>query len=222
MARDKRSETTSRLTKSTNSGPEDPPTRESVLDLRPRQPTRKNSKDTRHKDQYPGISGSSKQEASPQSSTSATHGSSDLLWITTDRPADFKNAKIQKLISQHVMRDYQQKDQSGKDSSRPRRKKSSHSSQSDEDFSATSSTPRMPIVERSEVYYSRMPVEDHTSDMEKQSKNLPPSFGSSAARPEQTSSLFREMYYPLSVDLDSFEFRERLVHLIFRYFRVCE
>lgn len=44
----------------------------------------------------------------------------------------------------------------------------------------------------------------------------------SAANANQTSSLFREMYYPLSVDLDSLEFRERLGQLISRYLRVCK
>lgn len=48
------------------------------------------------------------------------------------------------------------------------------------------------------------------------------SLSSSAANANQTSSLFQEMYYPLSVDLDSLEFRERLGQLISRYLRVCK
>ena len=63
-----------------------------------------------------------KRESSVQSSSSGS--GSDLLWITADKPAVFKDANIKKLISRHVMRDFQSKDQSGKDPSQaPKMKK---------------------------------------------------------------------------------------------------
>lgn len=112
----------------------------------------KASQGTRQGDQFPAASGSREREVGVQLTTSTTQGASDLLWITTDQPTDFKDAKIQKMISKHVMRDYQQKDQSGKDSGRSRRKKSSQSSsQSDDDFGSLSQPSKMPIVERSVV-----------------------------------------------------------------------
>lgn len=126
-----------------------------VVDLRgshSRRPSQgKASQDTRQGDRVPAPSGSREREVGVQLTTATTQGSSDLLWITTDRPTDFKDAKIQKMISKHVMRDYQQKDQSGKDSGRSRRKKSSQSSQSDDDFGSLSQQSKMPIVERSVV-----------------------------------------------------------------------
>ncbi|MCJ1268824.1 hypothetical protein MMC22_008712 [Lobaria immixta] len=178
-----------------------------VVDLRGSQSRRpshgKASQDTRQGDRFPAASGSREREVGVQLTTSTTQGSSNLLWITTDKPTDFKDAKIQKMISKHVMRDYQLKDQSGKDSGRSRRKKSSQSSQSDDDFGSLSQQSKMPIVERSVQSTNRTPVLGQ----------------SSAAKENQASSLFEEMYYPLSVDLDSYEFQERLGLLIARYLR---
>lgn len=70
----------------------------------------------------------------------------DLLWITTDKPADFKDAKIQRMISRHVMRDYQQKDQSKKESGRTTRHKNPTKSPSDDDASVTSSTSQISLT----------------------------------------------------------------------------
>lgn len=95
-------------------------------------------------------------EASAQS-TRSTNSPPDLLWITTDKPADFKDAKIQRMISRHVMRDYQQKDQSKKDSNRASRQKNSAKSPSDDDASVTSSTSQIsltPLVDIGRVYHS--------------------------------------------------------------------
>lgn len=65
--------------------------------------------------------------------------SSDLLWITTNRPSEFQDPTIQKMISIHVMRDYQQKEQSGQEPSRaPRGKKSVRSK---DNTTATSLSP---------------------------------------------------------------------------------
>lgn len=112
----------------------------------------KTSQNTR-KEKLPEISSSSKPEAATESRARAPQ---NLLWITTDQPADFKDPKIRHKISQHVMHEYL-KDQSGKDPKGQGRKKSSHSSQSDEDIVLSGSMPQlplMPIVERSRVYYS--------------------------------------------------------------------
>lgn len=101
---------------------------------------------------------SSKQE-SPGRSTRLSNTSPDLLWITTDKPADFKDAKIQRMISRHVMRDYQQKDQSKKESGRSTRRKNSAKSPSDDDVSVTSTSSQLsltPMVEISRV--PRLPV----------------------------------------------------------------
>lgn len=227
MAPEKGRQPSSRSAKPANTtcaGPEDIPTsgNENVLDLRPRQMGfSKGSQGNRQKD-LSEKSTLSQREAGVQSSTSTTLGPSNLLWITTDRPADFKNVDIQRKISKHVMHNFQQKDQAGRDSGKARRNKSSQSSQSDEDISGASATSRMPIVERSEVYHTWLSTLCEISDCEKRSQNMSPSFGSSAANANQPSSLFREMYYPLSVDLDSLEFRERLGQLISRYLRVCK
>ncbi|MCJ1470678.1 hypothetical protein MMC07_009325 [Pseudocyphellaria aurata] len=220
-AKDKKAEPSTRSKKPAVPSPDDLPLNggQHVVDLRGSQSRRpsygKDSQHTRQADRFPVASGSREREVGIQLTTSTTQGSSDLLWITTDRPTDFKDAKVQKLISKHVMRDFQLKDQSGKDSGRSRRKKSSQSSQSDDDFGLRSQQSKMPIVERSS-----------------QSANRTPVLGSSSA-PEarQASSLFDEMYFPLSVDLDSYEFRQRLGYLIARYlsiwyreqaFRLCE
>ena len=226
MAREKGRQPSSRSAKpakATSASPEDIPTSgsENVLDLRPRQmSSSKGSQGNRQKDRA-DKSILSQREAGVQSSTSTTLGPSNLLWITTDRPADFKNADVQREISKHVMHNFQQKDQAGRESGKARRNKSSQSSQSDEDFSGASA-PRMPIVERSEVYLSWFPTVCEISDCEKRPHDMSSSLGSSAANANQTSSLFQEMYYPLSVDLDSLEFRERLGQLISRYLRVCK
>ncbi|MCJ1262409.1 hypothetical protein MMC22_002279 [Lobaria immixta] len=178
-----------------------------VVDLRGSQPQRpsdgKASRDTRQGDRFAAASGSREREVGVQLTTSTTQSLSNLLWITTDRPTDFKDAKTQKIISEQVMRDYQLKDQPGKDFGRSRRKKSSQSSKSDDDFGSLSQKSKMPIVERSV-----------------QSTNRTPVLGQSlAAKENQASSLFKDMYYPLSVDLDSHEFQERLGHLIALYLR---
>lgn len=156
MAREKGRQPSSRSAKpakATSAGPEDIPTsgNENVLDLRPRQMSASKSSGNRQKDRSEK-SVLSQREAGVQSSTSTTLGPSNLLWITTDRPADFKNADVQREISKHVMHNFQQKDQAGRESGKARRNKSSQSSQSDEDFSGASAASRMPIVERSEVY----------------------------------------------------------------------
>lgn len=227
MAREKGRQPSSRSAKpakATSAGPEDIPTsgNENVLDLRPRQMSAsKGSQGNRQKDRSEK-SILLQREAGVQSSTSTTLGPSNLLWITTDRPADFKNADIQREISKHVMHNFQQKDQAGRESGKARRNKSSQSSQSDEDFSGASATSRMPVVERSEVYPTWLSTLCEMSDSEKRPQNMSPSLNSSAANANQTSYLFREMYYPLSVDLDSLEFRERLGQLISRYLRVCK
>lgn len=83
---------------------------------------------------------SSTQRETSAQSTKSTNSPPDLLWITTDKPADFKDAKIQRMISRHVMRDYQQKDQSKKESSRAMRNKNSAMSPSDDDASVVSSS----------------------------------------------------------------------------------
>lgn len=156
MAREKGRQPSSRSAKpakATSAGLEDIPTsgNENVLDLRPRQmSSSKGSQGNRQKDRT-DKSILSQRETGAQSSTSTTLGPSNLLWITTDRPADFKNADVQREISKHVMHNFQQKDQAGRESGKARRNKSSQSSQSDEDFKGASA-PRMPIVERSEVY----------------------------------------------------------------------
>lgn len=98
---------------------------------------------------------STQRELSVQSTRSA-NSPPDLLWITTDKPADFKDAKIQRMISRHVMRDYQQKDQSKKESSRATRHKSSTKSPSDDDASVASSTSQLslkPTVDFGRVYH---------------------------------------------------------------------
>lgn len=226
MAREKGRQPSSRSAnpaKATSAGPEDFPTsgNENVLDLRPRQTSSsKGSQGNGQKDRT-DKSILSQREAAVQSSTSTTLGPSNLLWITTDRPADFKNAYVQREISKHVMHNFQQKDQAGRESGKARRNKSSQSSQSDEDLNGASA-PRMPIVERSEVYLTWFPTVCEISDCEKRSQAMPSSLSSSAANANQTPSLFQEMYYPLSVDLDSLEFRERLGQLISRYLRVCK
>lgn len=155
--KDKKAEPSTRSKKPAVPSPEDLPLSggQHVVDLRgppSRRPSHgKASQDTRQGDPFSAASSSREREVGVQLTTSTTQGSSDLLWITTDRPTDFKDAKIQKLISKHVMRDYQLKDQSGKDSGRSRRKKSSQSSQSDDDFGLLSQSTTMPIVERSGV-----------------------------------------------------------------------
>lgn len=153
--KDKKAEPSIRSKKPAIPSPEDLPLSggQHVVDLRGSRPSHsKTSQDTRQEEGFPAASASREREVGVQLTTSTTQGSSDLLWITTDRPTDFKDAKIQKLISKHVMRDYQLKDQSGKDSGRSRRKKSSQSSsQSDDEFRSLSQPTRMPIVERSGV-----------------------------------------------------------------------
>ena len=83
---------------------------------------------------------------------STTSGSSNLLWITTDRPADFKDEKIQRLISRHVMHDYQ-----GKESGRAKdRKKSLPPPRNYAETGLKTSTTEfssIPNVERSGVRY---------------------------------------------------------------------
>lgn len=155
--KDKKAEPSTRSKKPAVPSPDDLPLNggQHVVDLRGCQSRRpsygKDSQHTRQADRFPVASGSREREVGIQLTTSTTQGSSDLLWITTDRPTDFKDAKVQKLISKHVMRDFQLKDQSGKDSGRSRRKKSSQSSQSDDDFGLRSQQTKMPIVERSGV-----------------------------------------------------------------------
>ena len=86
-------------------------------------------------------SAASSKDPAVEGSTSATRGDPissagspddpatlDLLWITTNKPSNFQDPAIQKMISIHVMRDYQQKEQSGQEPSRtPRGKKSAKS-----------------------------------------------------------------------------------------------
>ena len=159
--KDKKAEPSIRSKNPAIPSPEDLPLSggQHVVDLRGSQSRRssngKTSHDTRRGDQFPAASSSKEREVGVQFTASTVQGSSDLLWITTDRPNDFKDPKVQKLISKHVMRDFTSKDQSGKDSGRSRRKKSSQSSsQSDEDFGSLSQPTKMPIIERSGVRHS--------------------------------------------------------------------
>lgn len=162
--KDKKAEPSIRSKKPAAPNPEDLPLHggQHVVDLRGPQSRRPSNgkvpQDSRQGDRFPSASSSREREVGVQLTTSTTQGSSDLLWITTDRPTDFKDAKVQKLISKHVMRDYQLKDQSGKDSGRSRRKKSSQSSQSDDDFGILSQSAKMPIVARSGVRNSLLAI----------------------------------------------------------------
>lgn len=68
-----------------------------------------------------GSSSSREEPLEPSASRSeavSVHSSSTLLFLTTSKePSSFKNPEIQREISRHVMKDYQNKQQSGKESS---------------------------------------------------------------------------------------------------------
>lgn len=153
-SQDKKGESSSRSKKSALPDPENPQSSRQGS-----QPSRtsqsKPSKNTSKKEKFPETSSSTSSEVAVESKTSAARGQTDLLWIITDQPSDFKNPDIRQKISRHVMRDYL-KDQGSKESKSQRRKNPSHSSHSDEDLVVSGSTshlPLMPSVERSGVCY---------------------------------------------------------------------
>ena len=151
-SQDKKGESSNRSKKSTIPSAENP--RSSCQGSQSSRTSQsKASQDTTRKEKFPEMSSSIRPEAAAESKTSTARGPPDLLWITTDQPSEFKNPEIRHKISRHVMRDYL-KDQTGKDSKGQRRKKTSHSSQSDEDPTvsfSTSQLPLMPSVDRSGV-----------------------------------------------------------------------
>lgn len=79
--------------------------------------TRKNSGGIQQREQLSETPTSSRKDVSVQL-TSSKDSSSDLLFITTDKPANFKDPSVQKEISRHVMKDYQNKQQSGRETGR--------------------------------------------------------------------------------------------------------
>lgn len=154
----------------------------------------------------------------PTVQLSSPNSNSDFLFITTNKPANFKDPGVRKEISRHVMKHYASQ-QSGKEPSRGKNKESTKA-RGDKETGVSSpnvSLPNPPA--RESIVRSTLKV----LPLETKREQNYISGGSTMFTPRtlHSSALTQDMIYPLNIDLSSLDFQQRLGHLLSRYMSVC-
>ena len=174
------------------------------------------------KSKHAGSSSSNQQREQPSETPtvqlSKPNSNSDFLFITTSKPADFKNQDVQTQISRHVMRHYTSQ-QSGKESSRGKNKESAKV-QGDKETSVSSTNAPLPHSSARELMV-RSTLKLFSLEAKRWQNYMSGGSTMSTPRTLHSSALTHDMIYPLNIDLSSLDFQQRLGHLLSRYMSVC-